>query len=144
MPLFDAGVVVESLEYDFTKAGVKAKGTIPEPTDEQIGQFLGGLRELARKASEVGDLEVDDTDPAAMLGLLNSLDPVKFVEVLSSTSEVYAKLCSDRPTAEQISALPLRVRYKFFGWLQSEVVSPEAGPGAGNAQVVTLPRTAAG
>lgn len=145
MPSFDAGTVVEALDYDFTKAGVKAQGTVPEPTDAMIGEFLRDLRNLVKEAEAVADMEgVDETDPASMLQALNSLDPDKFVEMLAKTSEAYAKLCSGRPAQAQIQALPLRVRRRFFDWLQREVISPEAGPAAGTAQVISLPRAAGG
>jgi hypothetical protein len=145
MPLFDAGAVVEALDYDFRKAGVKAYGTIPEPTDMMIGEFLKDLRDLVKQAEGVADMEeVDQTDPAAMLQALNSLNPDKFVEMLAATSAAYGKLCQERPTADEIQKLPLRVRRHFFDWLQKEVISPEAEPAAGSGQVINLPRAAGG
>jgi hypothetical protein len=47
MPGFKAQGVVEALDYDFNPY-VAEKGTIPEPTDRQIAEFLSGMREVIK------------------------------------------------------------------------------------------------
>ncbi len=149
MPKFDAGAVVEPLDYDFTTvrgySRKSAKGTITEPSDEKIAAFLTSLRDTMKEAGTiVGNGVGDVTDPTAFFGQLDSYDPEKLLGVFRGLATAYAALCSGHPSAEEIMDLPLRVRVKFFAWLQEEVVSPEAGPGAGIAAVIPLRSAAAG
>jgi len=143
MPSFDAGAVVEALTWDFHGAGVKAKGTIPEPTDRAIGDFLDGLRKLYTEAQGTASMPENAT-PDQMLEALSSLTGDKFVKFMADTAQLFADLCGGRPSQEQLLGLPMRVRVAFYSWLQSEVVSPEAGPGAGTAVVRSLPTASAG
>ena len=144
MPMFDAGAVVESLEWDFTAAGVKAKGIIPEPSDAAIGRFLDGLKNLYTKAQQLVGGDLEDASPDEMLEALSSLSGEAFVTFMADTAGLFAELCGNKPTKEQLLSLPLRVRAKFYGWIQMEVVNPEAGTGAGNAAVTPLRSAAAG
>jgi hypothetical protein len=146
MPTFDAGDVVESLDWDFRKAGVKAHGTIPEPTDAAIGRFLDGLKKLYIEAqkSVPADGLPEDATPDQMLDALAQLTGDVFVKFMADTAGLFAELCSNKPSKEQLLELPLRVRVKFFAWVQMEVVNPEAGTGGGTAAVVRLPSAAAG
>lgn len=145
MPAFSAENVVEPLAWDFAPY-VNAKGTIPEPTDRQIAEFLSGIKRVVKEAEADADLpqNVDATDPAAVLSALDALDPEKTVEAAGKMGAVYAGLCSGTPSAEQIMALPMRVRTIFFSWLQDEVMNPEAVAPAGNGQVRSLPVGRAG
>ena len=146
MPTFDAGTVVEDLGWDFTKAGVKAKGTIPEPSDEAIGKFLDDLKKLYTEAKGSGlDIDLpDNATPEQMMDALASVTGEAYVQFMAKVAEIFADLCSGRPTKDNLLALPMRVRVKFYGWVQAEVVNPEAGPGAGTAVVRALPSAAAG
>jgi hypothetical protein len=151
MPTFDAGAVVESLDWDFTspKIGVpelrKAKGVIPEPTDAAIGRFLDGLKTLYTSAREsmTADLP-EDASPDQMLDALASLTGDVFVKFMADTAGLFAELCSSSPSKEQLLLLPLRVRVKFFAWVQGQVVNPEAETGDGMAAVRSLPSAHAG
>jgi hypothetical protein len=145
MPTFNAGAIAESLDWDFHDAGVKAKGTIPEPSDRAIGDFLDGLKALYEKARADGLAgEVADGSPDAILDALTSLTGDKFVMFMADVAGLFGELCGGKPDQVTLLKLPLRVRVAFYGWVQSEVVSPEAGPGAGTAVVRTLPSAAAG
>lgn len=146
MPMFDAGDVVESLDWDFTKAGVRAKGAIPEPTDAQIGDFLDGLKKLYTEVQGSGlDLSVPEhATPEQMMDALAGVTGEAYVEFMAKIAGLFATLCSDQPSQDNLLALPMRVRVKFYGWVQSEVVSPEAGTGGGMAAVRALPSAAAG
>jgi len=146
MPKFDATEVVEALEWDFTAAGVKAKGTIPEPSDAAIGAFLDGIKKLYSSAQEGGlvpDLS-GDLDPAQLMSALAALTGEAYVKFQADLAGLFAELCGNTPTKDQLLALPLRVRVPFFGWVQREVVSPEAEPGAGTAVVKSLASARAG
>lgn len=144
MPAFDAGDVLESLDWDFTKAGVKASGVVPEPSDHQIGQFLDGLKNLYTDAKSSGlDLGLPDEATAdQMMDALANVTGDKFEQFMAATAGLFAELCSGKPSKEQLLALPLRVRVHFYNWIQAEVVRPEAGTGAGNV-VALSPRSAA-
>lgn len=145
MPSFNAEtVVVEGLDWDFHGFGVKAKGAIPEPSDHLIGQFLDELKKLYTDAKALGlDLDMpENATPEQMMDALNSVTGAKFEQFMAKMAELFAELCSGKPSTEQLLALPLRVRVKFYGWVQNEVVRPEAETGAGNV-VAMSPRSAA-
>lgn len=150
MPKFDASAVADPLEYDFTTVkGYKYKsahGVIPEPTDDQIAAFIDEIRGMMKDAGSItgADTDMDITNPAAFFGQLDSYDPQKFLGVFQGVTRAYANLCSGHPSADQISALPLRIRVRFFAWVMEEVVSPEAGTGAGLAVVTPLRSAVAG
>lgn len=134
---FKAEGVVEALDWDFAPY-VAARGTIPEPTDTQIAEFLTGIKAVVKEVqADIPDMEA--TDPAALLQAMEDLDPAKTIEAVGKMCGVYAALCSGTPTAEQIQALPMRIRTIFFTWLQAEVMSPEVVSPGGNGQVRSLP-----
>lgn len=146
MPTFDAGAVVEALDWDFSKAGVKAKGTVPEPSDEAIGKFLDDLKKLYTDAKSMGlNVELpDNATPDQMMDALASVTGDAYVKLMAAVAGIFAELCSDKPSKDNLLALPMRVRVKFYGWVQTEVVNPEAGPGAGTVALRSLPSAAAG
>ncbi len=143
MPAFDAGTVVEALDFTFEPFVKGCRGTIREPTDKLIAGFLSGIKKVIQEVqADIPSVAADD--PAGLLNALDDLDPEIVVSLMAKMAGQYAKLCSGFPSAEQILELPMRQRQMFFGWLQSEVMTPEAGPGAGKAVVTQLPRAAAG
>lgn len=145
MPQFDAGNVVEGLDYTF-RPYVDSSGTITEPSDKQLGDFMSGLKKLmASGKDDIGLGKVSDpSDPQQMMAAIDDLEPDEFVRVMSEFARLHAELCGGHPSQADIMALPLRRRILFFGWLQGEVMSPEPAPGAGKAQVVNLRGAAAG
>ncbi len=143
MPGFVADGVVEALDWDF-RPYVNAHGTIPEPTDKQIAAFLSGMKAVFKEAKADLPQDIDLEDPGMLLGAIDSLDPEVQIRAMSKVAVVYAALCSDTPTEQEISKLPMRVRTIFFNWLQQEVMAPEAATGGGKAQVSTLRTARAG
>ena len=143
MPAFSAESVVEALDYSFLPY-TDAKGTIREPTDKQIASFLAGVKKVVKESEDKLPSGVDPADPSSVMDALDDLDPEDVVSLMGKMAGLYADLCSGDPDRGQILALPMRVRQQFFTWLQTEVMSPEAGPGAGRAPVRQLPRAAAG
>ena len=149
MPTFDAGDVVESLDWDFSKSKIAslktAKGTIPEPTDAAIGRFLDGLKKLYEESQKSLTADMpDNATPEQMLDALAQLTGDAFVKFMADTAALFAGLCSGKPSAEQLLALPMRVRVKFYAWVQQEVVNPEAVTGGGTAVVRSLPTAVGG
>jgi hypothetical protein len=140
---FNAGSVVEPLDYDF-RPFVDAHGTITEPTDAKIAAYLDGIKAIIKKAEGLIPEGVDENDPGALVKALDNLEASAVVGVMGEMAELYSKLCSGKPTKAQILNLPMRIRQVFFAWLQSEVMSPEVVTGAGNGAVTQLPRAVAG
>jgi hypothetical protein len=139
---FDASTVVTALDYNFAPF-VKAKGVTPEPTDAQIEEFLRGIQDVMKEATGILP-DADTSDPAAMLSALGSMEPEKVTHLTHGMAKVYGKLCSDKPSADDLLGLPLRVRVQFFAYIQQEVISPEAGPGAGTQLQQSQLRAVAG
>ena len=135
---FEAQGVVEALDWDFNPY-VAARGTIPEPTDNQIAAFLTGVKATIKEVEADLPDGITENDPVALLAMMEDLDPAKTIEQIGKMAEIYSALCSGTPTVEQIMALPMRVRNIFFAWLQAEVMSPEAASPGGNGQVTKLP-----
>lgn len=140
---FDAGTVVSPLDFTL-RPYVDFNGRVPEPSDDQIAEFLNAAKDIMVAAQKDLNLEVDPRDNVAMLAALEKLDPTVVLTTMKSMAEAYATLCSGKPSVKQLMGLPMRVRIKFFEWLRDEVINPEAGPGAGTAPVIPLTRAAAG
>lgn len=139
---------------------VAAKGTVQEPTDDQIVKFLTDVKglvtrlhdEARQRAASATDApgtdlvpaSVESRDPADLVDAIEELDPAVVGEFHGELAGIFAALCSDSPSRETLLSLPMRIRVLFYAWLRQEVMSPEAAPGAGNAQVTTLRSAAAG
>lgn len=134
---FSAASVVDPLDWDFNPF-VKAKGRITEPTDEMIARFLNGLKALTEEVKHKLPEGVDTSDPAEMVAAIDNLDADAVVEAHQKFAGLFAELCSGSPSRELLLQLPMRVRTVFYGWIQEQVMSPEVGPGAGNAPEKTL------
>lgn len=144
MPKFDAGSVVERLEFTFEPFH-DARGIVPEPNDRQIADFLSGMKDVIKSAEGLAKLgDVDPNDPQAMLDAMNSLDGDDYVTVMQQMCALFSKLCSGMPSAETLIQVPLRPRRLFFEWIQQEVLTPEAGPAAGTQPVPIRPQAVGG
>jgi hypothetical protein len=144
LPGFNAATVVEALDWTFEPHVPGAKGVIPEPNDQQIADFLTGIKALTEGLQTEMPEAIDPANTAEMMLALDDLDPQLVVRIHDQMAGIYAALCSGQPSKELILRLPTRIRILFYGWLQQEVMSPEAAPGGGNAQVATLRSAAAG
>ena len=140
---FNAATVVEDLDWTFEPYVKGAKGKIAEPNDSQISTFLREFKAIVAEVRAKVPTVAEDADAVDLMAALDDLDPDTIDELTGQMAGLYAALCSAEPSREQILALPPRRRGMFYGWLQQEVMSPEAAPAAGNAQVTTL-RSAAG
>lgn len=146
MPAFNAGTVVEPLDYDFrTKDNPNGKyGTVKEPTDRQLAEYLAGVKNLVAqfKGQIPEGLITGNPDVGELMDAVEDLDPEIVVTFHASLAGLFAELCSGEPSREDIIGLPIRIRGMFYTWLQREVMAPEAAPGGGS-NVTTL-RAAAG
>lgn len=145
MSKFNASLVTaETLDWDFTGLGVDATGTIPEPSDQKIGEFLDSLKSLYTETQASLPKLPDDPSAEQMLEALSNVTGRQFVKLMADVAGLFAKLCSQQPSKAQLLALPMRYRVHFYAWINDEVVNPEAGTGAGTAAVKTLRSAAAG
>lgn len=163
MATFNAGEVVESLEWDFRgrrpdgtvppgwpRELSTAHGTIKEPSDQAIATFLENVRDLSTDAAKLDAQSrkmiegLGTEDPEKIAAAVKDLPVGSMLTMMGGLAEAFSKLCSGHPTKNQIMALPMRVRVQFFNWLQTEVVSPEAASGGGIAPVISLPSAAGG
>jgi hypothetical protein len=140
---FDAATVVEALEWTF-EPFVAARGVIREPNDEQIAAYLADVKAFGQEVREKIPDAPDGNDPVDLMTALEDLNLAEVAGLTEKMAGIVAALCGGDPSRETILALPPRRRTMFYGWLQSEVMSPEAAPGAGNPQVRTLRSAAAG
>lgn len=135
MPSFNAGSVVDPLDYDFT-AFNGSKGVIAEPTDAQVGDFMQGLRDLLKEAREITGAAGIDMSQATIedLGVaLDQLDSEMYQDFNRKQGRLHAGLCGAQPTYEDIMAVPVRIRNLFFAWLQQNVMNPEVKSSGGKA-----------
>jgi len=167
---FNAGTVVEALDYAFDSCkgehegscwrGSEAEpkpakctvfvpgchGVVAEPTDRQIASYQAGIGKLAKdyQGKLPGGMLTGDTTAATLTEAAMDLDPEVVIDLHGDVATLFAGLCSDEPSREDILKLPPRIRAFFYQWLQAEVMSPEAAPGGGRAQVKNLRSVAAG
>lgn len=116
---FDAGL--DELRYDFTKYQEGVAGVIPEPTSDQVETFLEVLRQVMPTSTDENGKTVLDL---AALSERFGADDSEDIEALLNGA--VAALCSNTPTAEQIGALPHRIKQRFYGWVLGTFLSPEA------------------
>jgi hypothetical protein len=145
---FSAETVVEPLDYDFrTKADRDAiHGTVREPNDRQIADYLAGIKKLVKayEGKLPAGMVTGTADAASLTDAAQELDPEIVIGLHGDVAGLFAALCSGEPSRDDILRLAPRVRAHFYGWLQREVMNPEAAPGGGSAQVKNLRSVAAG
>lgn len=138
MPKFDQNheLAPDPVEFDFTAWGVKAVGVIPEPTPEQIRDFMRSSVQLDTEfKAKVAELDPDGVlapDSAADISVIeDSLrrasvfpeDEYKAAE--ARACKVYADLCSGKPSAAQIGKLQSAPRTMFFRYVERNFLGPQ-------------------
>ena len=119
---FNAGAVVEALDFDFTAFG-GPKGTIPEPSNKQVKVFFNRVRDMSlemRRSSKDFDEEalVDDAEVAAsVLSALDESSEQYNGEMYNSVTMV----CSNVFSREDLENLPYRVQNAFMTWLVEQI-----------------------
>jgi hypothetical protein len=145
---FNAGALVAPLDYDFTDfvPGVNGdwrKGTIPEPDDARMAQYMNDLKTVIEEVRGSLPSNIDTGDPAAMIAAISTLETDNFISAQAKMAEIYSRLAGGKLAAEQILEVPPRVRSLFFAWLRKETSDPEVLPAAGT-RVVSIHQRAAG
>lgn len=118
-PGFEAGG--DELNYNFEPYVEGAKGTIPEPSTNQIEELIEFLRQIL-------PVQTDEDGKATLnlSALMERFGDKDRDEVEAIVNTGIANVCSGTPSAEQIAALPWRPKQRFYGWLLGTLLSPEA------------------
>jgi hypothetical protein len=122
MPGFNSGTAVEAMTYDFTAHG-GPKGTIPEPSQEQIEVFFKHIEDTAKFVREIENQakKVDDDDDEAVEDFIENIPRDKVKQYQNEMSVWISDVCSGAPTVEEVRALPYRVFGAFTAWLAGEI-----------------------
>lgn len=124
MAAFNAEKKVERLEFTFGPhykvKGKELKGIVPEPSDEQMAEYHRRTAEIAKKYRADQD-GIDVNDRKAVMEWMASRDPKETVKLEQETAQVHADLCSNKPSYEQLMAIPPRPRAYFYTWLAGEL-----------------------
>lgn len=144
MAKFNAGEIVEPLEYDFTRYGGSA-GVIPEPTSKKVDEFNDTMRRYAAEAkkkisdatggkslSAIIQMDENSADAEEILDALEGLDSNMLSGQQETLAEALGKLCSGSPDKDQLLRLPFRVFAAFNKWMVAEI-RPEKGTPATKA-----------
>ena len=130
MASFNAETAVEPM-HCILRPFADFEGDIPEPTTAQLQAFRNAQAIEYERAR------------APLRALPDDATAEQVAEVLTEeeseaghrrSAEIYAAVCSGKPSADQLAKLPHREFLAFTRWLEGELLSPEAGTGAGNGQ----------
>lgn len=127
---FDAGTAVEPMDYDFTTVpSGKGKGTVPEPSTEEMKDFQ---REFAQIMRDGNKLDLNDEAALKMTDAQFKKFQKEADEIGVRLDVAIAKLCKNQPSEEEVATLPFRVKTAFSKWLMDQF-SPE-GAAAGTSK----------
>ena len=133
MAKFNAGTVIETMEYDFTAYGGGA-GIIPEPSETALQEFFEGVEAFKIDLEEAQGERVELEQLAeADLEEIAKSQAVSTKEMLKTYRTLIAALCQDQPSETQLALLPVRVQLAFIGWLVGEFTPEGRMPGTKNA-----------
>lgn len=105
---FVAEESIASLDYDFSKFVKGVKGTIKEPSQAAVKEYLGAITDLMPTG------KIEDLALVAEEGK----------DIDSDFKDVIVKVCSGKPSRANLDALPHRVLVAFAGWLYGSLVNP--------------------
>lgn len=118
MTEFNAATAADPLKYDFNPY-TDAKGTVPEPTDDQVAAFYGTLaRQMENALGPERTEGVKMDDPLEVAKLLQSLDTDDYAKMYDQMLDLHADVCSGQPSRDDIAALPFRLRRAWYGMVQ--------------------------
>ncbi len=122
MAKFSAATAVEDLEYDFTKYVPGCSGVIPEPSADQIETYFEKAREIAKTVMHFKN-KVEDTENLTeeeVQELVTDLEGIDVHGMQEQMIVLISDVCSNQPSAEDITALPFRVRQEFVKWVGAQ------------------------
>lgn len=103
-------------------------GPISEPSQEQFNAWQVGMSQLAAEFNFDGD----PNDMRAVAEFMANLDVEDLDVQADRTAEMYADLCSNSPSKDDLLSLPPRWRQAFYGYVSGEL-APEASSPAGKS-----------
>lgn len=121
---FDAGEY-GTLRYDFKKFG-GIQGIIPDPSDQQLEDFMRGMRDAAKEYSSDDDIDPEEMSAEELQELMDDDSSMRIKEAQDQIAGLVSELCSGSPTKEELLNLPFRVRQGFLRWLQGKLINPES------------------
>lgn len=142
MAKFDAATAVEEMDYDFTKYGGR-EGVVPEPSTGQVNKYFAGMRVLLReaqaasaKAKALNGVNLEEMGDDELAEAFENVDSAvaEASDFQAKTMELLAALCSDQPSVEELSVLPVRVLQAFNKWVIRQI-NPKS---EGEAEVVQI------
>ena len=119
---FDAASAVEPLDFDFHPYA-DAKGTVPEPSQEQVERLFEAIRGLAVAAG----IQPGASREEAIAAFAAIPEEVQ-KEQARHTLDALVEFCQGSPSREQIEQLPYRPLNAFIGWLVGHFAG-DAGKG---------------
>lgn len=124
---FNAGEVLEPLDYDFSAFGGPV-GTVPEPSTGDVRGYFKAMKDMAKEARKYKDIEaklgdVDDLTDEELADRMATLDEAEegVNELQRLQKEALAGLCSNQPSFDELDRLPHRVFQAFNTWLVGEI-----------------------
>lgn len=125
MAAFDAGSAVEPMAYDFTTTpSGQGKGVVPEPSTKDMKNFQKAFAAITREAAKLDVEDIAKTSDEEF-----ELLQKKGEELGERLDAAIAKLCKDKPSAEEVATLPFRLKTAFSRWLM-EQFNPESAASA--------------
>lgn len=124
---------VDQLDYDFAPYVPEVKGTTPEPTSEQIKQYLLSFQAMMRRQRDdivewqdrLEAIKGNDAEARAERARLEeeyaSWQSEQADKRLGVRRQILAMLCSDKPSVEDLEKLPGRLFDDFEGYMQNEI-----------------------
>lgn len=157
---FDAGNVVEAMDWDFTKYKA-GKGTVPEPSDVELERFLRKYRVLVTSVMQAAGVEiivrdnemielkpdgVTRTQALTMPEAIKLMGEIDLEKVEESSSykisdamlDLVVTITKGKPSKQQLLKLPNRIRGAFFGWLIGQLTNPDFGPAVDTSPSLAL------
>lgn len=109
-----------ALRYSL-KPYVEKEGVIPEPSTQQIERLIEFLRQVMPTKQDENNKTVLDISKVAQM--FEGQDSAQIETLVNSE---IASVTSGEISAEDLTALPYRVKQRFYGWLLGTLLSPEA------------------
>ncbi len=115
---FDASKVVEKLDYSFGPSYPDIRGTVPEPTDDELRSMNAKLRNAM---ADVGGPDFDPTDNAQVVRAFSKLSEEQIRKMEEQQLDALVTVTKTSPSREQLIEVGPRYRREFTAWLLGEL-----------------------
>lgn len=118
---FDAGIIVDDFNYDFTKAGGNT-GSVPMPTMAEVRKYRDSILAAQRRVCGLDlDAPINDETTEQLDQALDNLTPQQRDQLNDEALDIVAEICNGHPSRDEILALPGPVQFAFARWLQVQL-----------------------